>query len=142
MRSRAAVPPAQGHYVPAKRHGDLIFVSGMTPRKNGKLLYRGQVALEGPGEDFRAATELAAQNALDAAQTQLEPDEQLAGAINLTVYVNAPPGYTHHSQIADFASRHIERSIGGSLPSRVAIGVSSLPGGALVEVSLVASVKR
>jgi enamine deaminase RidA (YjgF/YER057c/UK114 family) len=56
--------------------------------------------------------------------------------------VNAPSGYTRHSQIADLASRHIEqRIVGGGLPARVAIGVASLPGDASVEISLTAVVK-
>jgi enamine deaminase RidA (YjgF/YER057c/UK114 family) len=138
MNSRTA-PPPQGLYAPAKRHGDLIFVSGMTPRKHGELLHVGQVALDAPDETYRAAVELAAENALQAAGAQLAAGEQIASGRSLTVYVNAPAAYTRHSHLADFASRRIESHTGeGSFASRTAIGVASLPGGALVEVALVA----
>jgi enamine deaminase RidA (YjgF/YER057c/UK114 family) len=84
MNSRTA-PPPQGLYVPAKRHGDLIFVLGMTPRKNGELLHVGQVALDAPDETYRAAVELAAENALQAAGAQLAAGEKIASALSLTV---------------------------------------------------------
>jgi hypothetical protein len=98
------------------------------------------VALDAPDETYRAAVELAAENALQAAGAQqLAAGEQIASARSLTVYVNAPAAYTRHSHLADFASRRIESHTGeGSFASRTAIGVASLPGGALVEVALVA----
>jgi enamine deaminase RidA (YjgF/YER057c/UK114 family) len=134
-----ATPPAQGLYVPAKRHGDLIFVSGQTPRKNGELLHAGQVTLDAPDETYRAPVELAAENALQAAGAQLATGERVAAALSLTVYVNAPAGYARHSHLADFASRLIEDRIGeGGVASRAAIGVASLPGDAVVEIALIA----
>jgi enamine deaminase RidA (YjgF/YER057c/UK114 family) len=141
MTNQTSIPP-QGHYVPARRHGDLVYVSGMTPRRNGTLLHRGQVELDVPLETYREAVEVATENAIQAASTQLELNEQIISVLSLTVYVNAPSGYTRHSQIADLASRHIEqRIVGGGLPARVAIGVASLPGDASVEISLTAVVK-
>jgi enamine deaminase RidA (YjgF/YER057c/UK114 family) len=137
----SAAPPPQGLYVPAKRHGDLIFVSGMTPRRNGELLYVGEVSPDVPVETYRAAVELATENALRAASTQIGEGERLSSALSLTVYVNTPIGYLMHPQIADFASLLLGRYLGeGSLPTRAAIGVASLPGRAVVEVSLVVTV--
>lgn len=141
MNNQTSIPP-QGHYVPARRHGDLVYVSGMTPRQNGTLLHKGQVELDAPLETYREAVELATENAIQAAATQLELNEQIISVLSLTVYVNAPSGYTRHSQIADLASLHIEqRIVGDGLPARVAIGVASLPGDASVEISLIAVVK-
>ncbi|WP_094515358.1 RidA family protein [Brucella lupini] len=141
MTDRSA-PQPQGHYVPAKRHGDLIFVSGMTPRENGKLLHVGQVVPETPVETYRIAVELAAENALTAAKTQLVSGEQILAVLSLTVYVNAPAGYTLHSRVADFASMFLEEHAKGGVSSRAAIGVSSLPGGATFEVSIIAAAGR
>ncbi|MFG1463757.1 RidA family protein [Xanthobacter sp. DSM 24535] len=135
---QASSPPPQGHYVPARRHNDLVFVSGMTPRRNGVLLYTGQVAADAPAEMYEDAVQLATHNALQAAEGQLQNGERIASVLSLTVFVNAPTGYTRHSQIADIASRHIQGCYGAALPSRAAIGVASLPGNAVVEVSLIA----
>ncbi|MBF0680118.1 MAG: RidA family protein [Devosia sp.] len=130
-------PPPQGKYVPAKRHGDLIFVSGMTPRQNGQLIYAGKVSADTDPERLRAATELSTQNVLSAARAILAPGEALVGTLNLTVYVNAEASYTTHPKVADFASAYLEAEFAGDLPSRAAVGVASLPSDASVEVSAV-----
>ena len=131
-------PPPQGNYVPARRHGDLIFTSGMTPRQDGVLLHAGKVSMNVPIETYGAAVELATQNCIFAAEAQLTPNERLSTVLNLIVYVNADQQITLHSRLADFASGMIDRRFGG-VPSRAAIGVSSLPGDATVEVSMVAA---
>lgn len=138
--TRQAIPP-QGLYVPARRHNDLVFVSGMTPRRNGVLLHAGQVAVDAPVELYEEAVRLATGNALQAAEAQLRSGERIASVLSLTVYVNAMPGFTRHSQIADIASRHIQDRIHAALPSRAAIGVASLPGNAVVEISMIARVQ-
>jgi enamine deaminase RidA (YjgF/YER057c/UK114 family) len=132
-----SAPRPQGHYVPAKRHGDMIFVSGMTPREDSQLLHVGQVDPEAPVETYRQAVELAAGNALKAAQSQLRGEEQTISVLNLTVYVNTPEGYELHSKIADFASSFLEEHTNDGVPSRAAVGVNSLPGNATVEVSII-----
>lgn len=137
--TKQQLPAPQGRYVAARRHRDLIFVSGMTPRRNGNLVHVGQVEPGAVIESYRAPVELATQNALQAAEATLGDGERIASALSLTVYINAPAGYAHHAKIADFASRHLESCLPESpLPARAAIGVASLPGDAVVEVALVA----
>src|SRR5206468_535237 len=63
-----AVPGPFGAYVPAKRSGNLVFVAGQLPMKEGKLLATGQV----PGKCSIDAAKTAARqcviNALAAVQ--------------------------------------------------------------------------
>ncbi|HEY8596178.1 MAG TPA: RidA family protein [Devosiaceae bacterium] len=134
-------PRPQGNYVPARRFGDLIFVSGMTPRENGELVATGSVAAGDPPEKHRKAIELATHNALRAARMQVSQGEALADVLSLTVYLNAAPDFTAHSRLADFASAVLLGEF-GALPARAAVGVASLPGNAPVEISLIASVAR
>jgi len=137
--THASAPVPQGNYVPAKRFGSLVFVSGMTPRENGVLKAVGKIAEGEPIERYKAAVELATRNALRAAETVLASGEVLAEAVSLTVYLNTTPDFTAHARIADFAST-VLAEVFGSVPSRAAIGVNSLPGGAPVEISLVAGI--
>jgi enamine deaminase RidA (YjgF/YER057c/UK114 family) len=54
-------PSPLGSYVPCVQTGNLIFVSGMLPLKDGKLLYAGRVGDEVSKEDpsvINAASEL------------------------------------------------------------------------------------
>lgn len=131
------IPVAQGRYVPAVRHENLIFVSGMTPRRNGLLEALGPIDPTRPIETFRSAVELATCNAGAAARSLIEANERLIAAMSLTVFVNCPSSFTDHSRIADFASCYLEDKLDVELGARTAVGVSSLPGSAAVELSLV-----
>lgn len=133
-------PAPQGDYVPARRHGALIFTSGMTPRQDGVLLHHGPVRADGQVEEYRDAVQLACGNALAAARGMLAPGESLAAILSLTVYVAAEPGFTAHSRIADLASAYLREELGDAgIGSRAAVGVASLPGNAPVEIQLVAA---
>lgn len=134
-----AIP--QGKYVPAVRHADLIYTSGMTPRKNGKLLYSGKIRTEDALETHQDAVRLATLNALSAAQACLKEGERLSLVLQLSVFLNAEEGFTKHAKIADYASETLLENLGEScLGSRAAIGVSSLPSNAPVEITLIAMV--
>ena len=43
-------PIPQGKYKPAVRYGNLIYTAGMTPRKDGVLIYSGKVRADEPLE--------------------------------------------------------------------------------------------
>lgn len=136
-------PIPQGKYVPATRHGDLIFTAGMTPRKAGVLVMSGKVSADVPLESYRQAVALAAANALTAARNTLAQGECICRVLSMTVFVNAAPGFTVHSKLADFASEYLCSELGdaGSC-ARTAIGVASLPAEAPVEVQIVVAIGR
>ena len=131
-------PKPQGLYRPAKRSGNLIFTAGMTPRKDGVLIQTGQVDPARPLTDYRDAARQAAGNALAAAASVLKEGEKLGDVLSMTVMVNAPAGYTLHSKIADFASEYLVEVLGEhGVGCRTAVGASSLPGDAPLEINLV-----
>lgn len=132
-------PVPQGNYVAAKRHGDLLHTSGMTPRDNGVLMFKGAVSPGAPLETYQAAVELATKNALTAARLLLAPHERVAGILSLTVYIAAEPEFTAHARLADFASAWLQGEMGDDgVGCRTTVGVASLPGNAPVEIQLVA----
>lgn len=131
----------QGQYVPAIRNGNMIFTSGMTPRRQGVLIRTGHVTINTPLETYREAVELACSNALTAARSALDEGEQISAILNMTVYVAAEPGYTDHSKLADIASAFLRSELGArGIGTRAAIGVATLPGNAPVEIQLVAAI--
>lgn len=140
--SQSIEPPIpQGKYLPAVRNADLIYTSGMTPRKAGKLIYFGKIRSCDPIESHRDAIRLATQNALIAAQVRLMEGEHISAVLQLSVYLNADSDFTAHPEIADFASEFLMEQLGPeSIGSRAAIGVTSLPSDATVEISLIAKV--
>lgn len=134
-------PVPQGEYVVARRHGALIWTSGMTPRKDGVLLFTGPVRSDADFETYRDAVTLASSNALSAARSLLTGEETIASVLSLTVYIAADQDFTAHSRIADFASQFFRAELGAQgVGSRAAIGVATLPGNAPVEIQIVAAV--
>ena len=132
-------PVPQGDYIPARRLNNVIHTSGMTPRRAGVLQATGPVIAGVPLEDYRAAVELACDNALVAARGLLAPGETLAGILSLTVFIAAEPGFEAHSKLADFASALLRRELGeAGIGARAAVGVATLPGNAPVEIQLIA----
>jgi len=129
-------PRPQGGYAAAVRHRDLVVTAGMTPRVDGVLTRRGQVGGDVTLAEAQEAAGVAVANALSAAVASLDGD-RLERVVHLAVYVNAAPGFEDHTSVADGASRRLRELLGDAgAASRAAVGVTSLPGGACVEVVL------
>lgn len=115
----------------------------MTPRVSGELKYSGIIQASEPLENYKAALELATKNALIAAKSCLEEHEEIILIPQLTVFINAAPDFKNHAKLANYASDEIIRQLGQqAIGSRAAIGVSSLPGNACVEITLTAAISE
>jgi len=143
MSHKRTQPIPQGLYRVAVRSGNTIYTSGMTPRVAGVLQYRGSIGTKDKIKTFRKAVRLATRNALSAAQSKVEENEKLTFVLQLTVYINAKRGFKKHAKIADYASEFLIKELGAqSIGSRAAVGVTSLPSDAPVEVTLVCAVDK
>ncbi|MCV9999499.1 RidA family protein [Pararhizobium sp. YC-54] len=130
---------ANGNYVLAKRHRDLVFTSGMTPREEGRLIHTGTFTKDLRPEDSKEAVELAVSNALAAARRAIGADERVGSILTMTVFVSSTGDFNQHSRVADHASNWLARELGpDGIGTRAAVGVSSLPGGALIEIQMTA----
>lgn len=141
MSQKKEEPIPQGKYLAAVRHADLIYTSGMTPRKAGILLYSGKIRAKDPIETYRDAVYLATLNALSAAQAWLKEGERISLILQLNVFLNAEEEFTEHVKIADYASDVLIENLGANcIGSRAAIGVASLPSNAPLEITLIGKV--
>lgn len=137
-------PPApSGAYVPAVAHGGVVYTAGVTPRQDGWLICVGRVGVDVRPEQARAAAGLAALRALSAAAAEVGGVERITRLLRLTVYVACAPDFAGHTAVGDGASEALLAVLGppGTV-ARTTCGVSSLPGGACVEVELVAAYKE
>jgi enamine deaminase RidA (YjgF/YER057c/UK114 family) len=119
---------------PSTRVGDLVFVSGQVPRREGKLLAVGRV-----GADVSLA--LAQECARQCARHVLEVVESEYGSLDavslakLTVFVASDPTFVEQPAVADCASDVFLEALGArGEHARSAVGVAALPLGAPVEV--------
>lgn len=131
-------PKPQGQYVPATRWSNLIFTAGMTPRDDGELIAKGPIDDDMSSDLLNAAACVATRNALAAARTQLNDDEDVERVLKATVFIAANERFAGHSTVADFASAEIKRRLPhAQICARSAVGVASLPGSALLEIELI-----
>ncbi|MGL4288819.1 MAG: RidA family protein [Phreatobacter sp.] len=133
-----------GRYELVLVHRDLAQVSGQVPRldRSGTLL-AGRLEADQDLEEARAAARLCLARALVALHQELGDLTRVERLISLRGFVNAAPDFQRHGQVMDAASDLAIALFGDAgRHIRSSLGVSSLPGGALVEIELTAAVAR
>ncbi len=132
-------PVPAAHYVPWVLSDGHIYVAGQTPKIANTVQYAGQLGAELSTQEGYQAAQLCVLRALSVLQGATTDLHRVRQIVKLTVYVNAAHGYTEHSAVADGASDLLVQLLGTSgQHTRSAVGVSSLPGNAAVEIDLVA----
>ena len=127
-------------YVPSKRVGDLVYVSGQIPLFEDALLASGRVPDEVSEDLAIDAARQCALNALAvlAAQSSRGLDG-VAEIIRLGVFVQCTREFTGQPAVANGASELMESVVGpAGRHVRAAVGSISLPLNAPVEVELLA----
>lgn len=135
------IPAPAGLYQPVIRVGDMVYTSGQLPLVNGELLNpggRGCVTNEREHEATNAAR-IAALNAVAAVRSVARSIDDIARIVKLTVYVSSAEEFNNQHKVANGASEIIGTIFADAgRHVRSAIGVSSLPLNASVEVELIA----
>jgi enamine deaminase RidA (YjgF/YER057c/UK114 family) len=127
---------AVANYVPYRLDDTLLTISGQLPMKAGHVLYQGLVGRDLTMEDGQEAARLCAVNILAQIKAALNGDwDRLKGIIRLGGFVAAPSAFIDHPRVINGAS-DLMVSVLGELGrhARVAVGVSSLPLNAAVEI--------
>lgn len=120
-----------GRYARSVLIGDALWVSGHTSRDPHGHVTSGVLGDDLDVAQGRAAAQIAAKNVVDAAIAMV--GEMPTRAVSVRVYIRSTPKFELHSEVANGASEIIDSFAAGP-HARCAIGVSSLPGGAAVEV--------
>jgi enamine deaminase RidA (YjgF/YER057c/UK114 family) len=139
------LPPAPkpvGAYIPAVRTGNLVFVSGQLPLKDGKLIATGHVGREVTLEQAQACARQAALNALAIVAAEIGGLEKVSRIVRLTGHVASAPGFTDQAKVLNAASELLAQVFGDAgLHSRAALGSAELPLGSPVELEMIVEVR-
>jgi enamine deaminase RidA (YjgF/YER057c/UK114 family) len=133
-------PPPQpfGTYSEAVRTGNLLFLSGMLPTEGSAAKFVGRIGAEFDVETGRRAARLAALNALAVAREYLGSLDKITRIVRLGVSLATTEDCREHPKVADGASDLLRDVFGkGKNPSRLIIGVTSLPLGTPVALELI-----
>lgn len=130
--------PAAGDYVPCRRSGSLLYVSGHGPMRDGRAVYTGKLGAGVDLETGQQAAELTMLNVLASVATEVGSLDQISGFLRILVYVNSTPEFTQHPAVADGASRLLRRLYGpAAAHARCAVGMISLPMDITTEIEAV-----
>jgi enamine deaminase RidA (YjgF/YER057c/UK114 family) len=129
-------------YVPARRHGDLLYLSGHVSRHPDGSVVSGIV---GDDVDIDVAVQLARAVVLDllaSAAAAMGSADAITGVVRLTGYVRSAAGFAAQPTVINGASDLLVELFGDAgRHARSAIGVAELPLCAAVEIEAILVVR-
>ena len=129
-------------YAPAVRSGAHVFVSGQLPTVDGKLKAEGRVGDEITVDEARVCARIAALNGLAAARSLLGSLDRIKRIVRVAGYVRSGDAFKDHPKVVNGASELLQEIFGeAGIHARSAIGCSSLPLGAPVEIEMILEIE-
>ena len=130
------VSPAVGNYVGAVQVGEILFVSGHGPVRDGEYIFRGKLGADMDVAEGRRAAELVMLNMLASVKAHLGELDRVKRVVKLLCLVNSAPDFGEQPAVADGASDLLVDVFGADRGShgRSAVGMAALPFGIAVEI--------
>ncbi|HEX4031256.1 MAG TPA: RidA family protein [Terracidiphilus sp.] len=130
-------PPAPGgNYVPAKRVGSMLFLSGAVSTGPDGIV-TGMAGVDRTVEEGYRAARACALTQLAVIRRELGSLDRVAEIVSVNGYVNAAAGFADSPEIINGCSDLLVAVFGpAGRHVRAALGVSALPRNALVEVQM------
>jgi enamine deaminase RidA (YjgF/YER057c/UK114 family) len=133
-------PAAGGNYVSAKTIGDLVYLAGAISAGSDGVL-TGTVGAGCSVDQGYAAARACALTQMAVLQKHLGSLDAVKQIVSVSGYVNAVPGFADSPKVINGASDLLVEVFGeAGRHVRAAIGVSSLPRNALVELQMVVEI--
>lgn len=134
-------PKPLATYVPAVLAGNLLFLSGVLPMRDGQLVFSGKLGRDLTVEQGAEAAKLSLLNALAIAKQELGTLDRIARVVKVVGHVASAEGFVQQPQVLNGASDLLVAIFGeAGRHARVAVGAAELPRGAAVEIDVIFSV--
>lgn len=134
-------PKPVANYIPAVLCGDLLFLSGVLPSRDGQLLATGKLDREVTVEQGKDAARQALLNALAIIRAEVGSLDRVRKVVRMTGYVASGQGFTQQPAVINGASDLLVQIFGeAGRHARVAVGAAELPLNAPVELELIVQV--
>ena len=136
-----APPKPVATYIPIVQAGDLLFLSGMIPLRDGTLSMAGKLGKEVSVEQGYEAARICVLNALAVIRQQLGTLDRVKQVVRMVGYVASTDEFVQHPAVVNGASDLLVKVFGDAgRHARVAIGAAALPLNAPVEIELIVQV--
>ena len=135
-------PPAgAGNYLPFRRSGNLLFLSGSISVKGDGTLITGKAGGDKSFEDAYQSAAVCVLNQLAVVKAAVGSLDAIRQVVMLNGYVNVTPEFVDVPQVINGASDLLVALLGDAgRHARAAVGVASLPKGVLTEVAMTVEV--
>lgn len=135
------LPPAgtPSHaYVPVQQTGNLLFVSGNGPKKDGNYEFLGKLGGEVTLEQGQESARWCILNCLASVKRYLGDLDRVVGVIKVVGFVASVPTFTKQPQVMNAASDLLVAIFGDrGAHARTSVGVAALPGDIPVEIEMI-----
>lgn len=136
-----SVPPPVANFVNATRTGDLLFLSGQGPTRNGKPVFEGKLGENLSEEEGYNAAKLCVLNALAVMQEALGSIDKVRKVVKLLGFVASTTDFVRQPYVINGASDLLADVFGeAGRHTRSAIGTNVLPFNIPVEIEMVVEV--
>lgn len=130
-----AAPKPVASYIPSKRVGNLLFVSGQAPFRDGQLVATGPIPSKVSIETGQACARQCTLNALAIVAAACGSIDAVKQVVRVGAFIMSDPGFTDQPKIANGASDLLVQIFGeAGRHARAAVGSIALPLGMSVEV--------
>lgn len=129
-------------FLAVKVVGDLCYISGHAPYRDGGFHFQGKVGADLDVETGRRAAELATLGCLASLRAAVGDLDAVDTVVKVNGYVNCAPSFGDLPTVTDAASSLLIAVFGESgRHARTTVGVASLPSNVAVEVEMTVRLK-
>jgi len=135
-------PPAPvANYVRAVQVGNLVFLSGHGPTRDGKFAFQGKVGGERTIEEGYQAAQVVMLNLLASLKEKIGDLDRVQQIVKLLGMVNCPEDFGDHPRVINGASDLLVELYGErGRHARSAVGMQSLPSQITVEIEMIVQI--
>ncbi|MGO4809787.1 RidA family protein [Cupriavidus sp. 2MCAB6] len=135
-------PQPLGSYTATSEAGDLLFISGQLPLREGRVIFQGRVGEVLTVEQGKQAAELAALNVLAQIRHYLGGFERLDHIVRVEGHVSSAEGYFDQPAVINGASDLFAAVLGEKAGhARSAFSHNQLPANAAVVLVVIAKIR-
>ncbi|TLY38426.1 MAG: RidA family protein [Nitrospirae bacterium] len=137
-----AAPQPVASYIPAVRAGDLLFLSGTGPFKDGKIVFAGKLGRDLTVEQGYEAARLTVLNALAIVRKELGSLDRVLRIVRVSGHVASADGFTQQPAVINGASELLVEIFGeAGRHARLALGAAELPLNMAIELELILQIR-
>ena len=131
-------PSPAGSYIPVINTGNLAFVSGQIPIREGKVVFQGKVPENQSVDSARDAAKICIINGLAQLKVNLGSLDKITKFVRISGFVNSSPDFAEQPKVINAASDLLVEVFGDMAKhSRIAVGVVNLPLNSTVEIDMI-----